>query len=337
VNQIKECDLLIIGGGPAGLSAAITGASEGLSVALIDNGNTFGGQARESSAIENYPGFPEGVTGEQLMTSLVAQAYKFHTDMWCPVGAIRLVKNLTDLYPSDRLVVTCDDYTQFVSKAVILTLGLTYRRLPTRHLPLFLGYGAYYGMPNSVVDNAAAECSYVIVGGANSAGQAAMHLAKNEKATIRMVIRGKITDKMSAYLLDRIKRTSNITYTEGATVTEVGGEHNRLTWCIVEHEDKTTETIKCKCLFIFIGASPRTYWLEGALDLDENKFIRTWNDISTDVHQPPMRARLPFETSMDGVFACGDVRLNSTKRVASAVGEGATALQMCHQYLTHYI
>lgn len=310
------CDLLVIGSGPAGLSAAINGASEGLEVCLIDGRSTLGGQARESNAIENYPGFPDGITGDELMYRLIQQATKFNTLIRAPAQAVELLRS------KDLLHVITDDYTEFRAKRVLLSLGLSYRVLQADGIGKFMGRGVYYGMPPGAFI-ARKKCKIVVVGGANSAGQAVLKLAQNPNAEIVMCIRRKVTDQMSKYLIDRIRELKNVTVLEGKEVVRCRGDSG------LSHVDLNDGTEICTSqLFIFIGAVPKTKWLEKSIELDDKKFIRTWEDIEADVGP-----RLPFETSMKGVFAAGDVRLGSTKRIASAVGEGATALQMIHRSL----
>jgi thioredoxin reductase (NADPH) len=310
-------DLAIVGGGPSGLSAAINGASEGLSVLLIDAANTLGGQARESSAIENYPGFPDGITGDHLMTALTRQAEKFNAGLLLPTRIQRL--NTADDSPFIGLT---DEFGHSVSaKTVLLSLGLSYRRLEAHNLGGFLGNGAYYGLPSG--RNPTHKCEVVVVGGANSSGQAVLHLAKNSNAHIRLLSRSPLTKGMSQYLIDRIHACPNIEVIEGCEVTACQGNRiGRLNEVEVEW-DGQSHAIPCDYLFLFIGAVPRTFWLDGAVSLSGG-FVPTWTDCG---------AELPFETSIRGVFAAGDVRLNSTKRIAAAVGEGAAALQMVHRRL----
>lgn len=324
-------DLLIIGGGPAGLCAAINGASEGLNIKLFDSGLTLGGQAKESSAIENYPGFPEGITGDLLMSSFVRQAEKFNTEMYCPVTAVSLVKD-------DKGVITVltDDFQEYHAQSVLISSGLSYRRLTATGLGPLMGRGVYYGAPTGKLPLNKA-CNISVVGGANSAGQAVINLAQNKKSKIKLLIRKTIEHQMSQYLIDRIRKLSNVEICEGCEVVEASGKT-----CLSEikynvHDQAgamITEGISTEMdyMFIFIGAAPRTYWLNGLVDMDDKKFIKTWNDLDhSDILMK--RAALPYETSIPGVFAAGDVRLGSTKRIASAVGEGAMALQMVHNYL----
>lgn len=306
-----ECDLLIVGAGPAGLSAAINGASEGLKVCLIDNGTTLGGQARESNAIENYPGFPDGVTGDELMTKFVTQADKFQTSIYAPLAAARLV------WDGNRRIVMTEDYQEFAAKAVILSLGLNYRRLNAKNVGRLMGKGVYYGLPSFIT---CSGCAVGVVGGANSAAQAALHLAKTA-SKVYMFVRNTIELSMSTYLVDRIKSCQNIVLMEHTEVTGCFGA-DRLNKVQLSNAGDTM----IDHLFIYIGALPRTLWLDQVLELCPKKFIVTGHK----VHQNAM----PFETSMPGVFAAGDVRLDSTKRIAAAIGEGSAALAMVHQYLS---
>lgn len=303
----RDCDLIIVGGGPAGLTAAINAASEGLHVCIVDGAMALGGQAKESNAIENYPlphGFPEGVSGEDLMTGFIEQARKFQADMFCPVTAASLRRE------DNMLIVQMDDYQEFSSKTVLLANGLSYRRLDANGIGAFMGRGVYYGLPTVLPTN-----KYVcVVGGANSAGQAALKLCERNQVT--MVIRKTLDAQMSAYLVSRIRRAeiNVVEYTEISAC--IGDRH------LAQVRYSTGDRLyTCEGLYIFIGAMPRTMWLGSVVDLDPNRFVLT------DQHG------IPFETSMPGVFACGDVRANSTKRIAAAIGEAVGALQMIHRQI----
>ena len=318
-------DLLIVGAGPAGMSAAINGASEGLSVCMIDGNSWLGGQARESHAIENYPGFPEGITGNDLMNRFTDQASKFNTEIDCPVKAQNIRKE-----PDGTIVVTAEDYEEYHAKTVLLGLGLSYRRLYAENISKFIGRGVYYGLPLDIASMKRRKCSIVVVGGANSAGQAVMKLAQNPNAHVTMVIRRCIEDQMSTYLIERIKSYPNVDVREGEEVLKcVGGDGMEDVYL------KSGEKICAGTMCIFIGAVPKTVWLRGSgVDMDARGFIRTWHDV--ELHQDAERWHLPFETSMKGVFAAGDVRVGSVKRIAAAIGEGGAALQMIHNRLASY-
>lgn len=318
-----ETDLLIIGAGPAGLSAAINGASEGLKITLVDSGPELGGQAVRSSLIENYPGFPDGKSGQDLMNDFVRQARKFNTRIECPQTAIGLRQE------GDRKVVVMDDEQEVVAKMVILSAGLSYRRLAAPGIGGLMGRGVLYGAPT--YDPARlGDCNICIVGGANSAGQAAMHMSRNPKAHVKLLIRKKIEAQMSQYLIDRITNCSNIDVIEGVEVVEVKGDSS-LECVTVKNDQDERQDIPSNHLFIFIGAMPKTMWLNGSIAMDQKRFILTGSKIPQELWKSE-RPPLGFETSMPGVFACGDVRLGSTKRIASAVGEGSVALQMCHEF-----
>lgn len=310
-------DLAIVGGGPSGLSAAITGASEGLSVLVIDAEATLGGQARESAAIENYPGFPDGITGDHLMSALTRQAAKFNTGLMLPSRVVSIARG------SNGNLGLLDEFGQGIeARTALLSLGLSYRRLNAGGLSEFLGNGAYYGLPTG--RNPSHECDVVVIGGANSSGQAVLHLARNHKANVRLVSRSPLAKAMSQYLIDRIKETPNIEVLENCTVEEcVGTRTGKLSEVHIVWHGKE-QTLPCDYLFMFIGAVPRTFWLDKTVQRDDKGFVQTWQDCG---------AELPHETSLRGVFAAGDVRSGSIKRIATAVGEGAYALQMIHRRL----
>jgi thioredoxin reductase (NADPH) len=305
------------------MSAAINGASEGLRVCMIDGNSYLGGQARESNAIENYPGFPDGVTGNDLMNRFTAQAIKFETQIHCPVRAVKLHKD------GDVCVVTAEDYTEYRAKTVLLSLGLSYRRLDADNIGQFMGKGVYYGLPSGSFESRK-KCQVTVVGGANSAGQAVLKLASNKNASIRMLIRRTITDQMSRYLIDRIRELENVEVLEGESVVACRGSSER-----ISHIQLASGGEVCTDgMFIFIGATPKTMWLQDTLQLDDKKFIRTWNDVTWSFTKTREGFDvLPYETSMKGVFAAGDVRVGSVKRIAAAIGEGGAALQMTHNRL----
>lgn len=322
MSTTRECDLLIVGGGPAGLSAAINGASEGLNIILMDSGPGLGGQAAKSSLIENYPGFPEGISGSDLIGRYIEQAKKFRTIVECPQTAIGIRAD------GDSRIVTTDDEELIAAKMVIISAGLSYRRLAAPGIGHLMGRGVLYGAP-TYDPRTMGACKICIVGGANSAGQAAMHLSRNPEASVRLLIRKDIRTQMSTYLVERILKTANIEVCEGVEVIGVDGKQSLETVTVKNIDDDSERQLDANHLFIFIGASPKTMWLNGSVEMDERKFIRTGAELKTWGAERPA---FGFETSMPGVFACGDVRAGSTKRIASAVGEGSVALQQCHNY-----
>lgn len=320
-------DVGVVGGGPAGLSACISGSSERLKMMLFDTGPELGGQAAKSSLIENYAGFPEGVSGEELIKRCVQQAEKFNTGFLCPHGII-------GLRPEKDFTVLVSEYgNEYACKSVILSNGLSYRQLPARGLPALLGRGAYYGVPPKKLDEYDQK-TVCIVGGANSAGQAAMQLSANKKTNVKLLIRKKLDDQMSAYLVDRVKNCGNIETICGVEVTGVSGKDWLEEIELEKLSDKSKSTQKADAMFIFIGAMPKTAWLQGRILLDPKNFVLTDNAVEKEKGwKLEGRDPFPLETCIPGVFAAGDVRLGSTKRIACAVGEGSFALQQVHAYL----
>ena len=319
----RDCDLIIIGAGPAGLSAAINGASEGLKIILIDSGPNLGGQAAQSSLIENYPGFPDGISGSDLIGRFYQQTRKFSAEIHCPLVATNL-----ELDGARRIVTTRSGDT-FAARMAILSGGLSYRKLEAKGVPELQEKGVVYGAP-TCDPLSMGDCSICIVGGANSAGQAAMHMSRNPAARIRLLVRKRLEDQMSTYLVDRIRVAGNIEVIEGVEVVETAGEQSLERVSIMRMSDASVEHIDATYLFIFIGAQPKVEWLDGSVAMDERKFILTGTDL--DAHWKLDRNPFGFETSMPGVFCAGDLRGNSTKRIAAAAGEGAVALQYCHGF-----
>jgi thioredoxin reductase (NADPH) len=318
-------DLVVVGAGPAGLGAAVYGASEGLRTVLVERRAT-GGQAGQSSRIENYLGFPDGVSGAQLTDRARRQARKFGAE-------ILTTRDVTGLAArGSARVIQFGDGTELAAHTVILATGVDYRVHPAPGCADLTGRGVYYGSAMTEAPACAGEDVY-IVGGANSAGQAAVFFARHAHRVV-MVVRGdSLRSSMSHYLIKQIEEIPNIEVRTGTVVTQAhGGEHlEKLTLNGSERE----ETVSAGFLFIFIGAAPRTEWLGEEIKRDERGFILTGPDLLVDGQRPPGWARDPYylESSLPGVFVAGDVRAESVKRVASAVGEGAMAVTLVHRYL----
>ena len=322
-------DLIVIGGGPAGLGAAVYGASEGLRTVLVERTAT-GGQAGQSSRIENYLGFPDGVSGAQLTDRARRQAAKFGAEVLTTRDVIGL-----DINGSARSVRFADG-SAIDAHTVILATGVSYRQLTAPGVEELTGRGVYYGSALTEAAACAGEDVFV-VGGANSAGQAAVYLARNARS-VTLLVRGPSLEKsMSYYLIQQIAGIGSITV---RTCTEViaahGGDHlESLT--LRDSAAGTTQVVDAQVLFVFIGAAPLTDWLDGVVARDERGFVLAGPDLSADGHRPagwvPDRAPYHLETSVPGVFVAGDARAESAKRVASAVGEGAMAVMLVHRYL----
>ena len=322
-------DLIVIGAGPAGLGAAVYGGSEGLRTVLVERRAT-GGQAGTSSRIENYLGFPDGVSGEQLTERARRQALKFEVELLTARDVVRLEQR------GNAKVARFDDGTEIAGHTVILATGVSYQMLEAPGLSELSGRGVYYGAATTEGPACRSQDVY-IVGGANSAGQAAMYFARYAERVV-LLVRGKSLDSsMSRYLIDQIERVPNIEVRTCTEVVEgVGGEHLELL-TLRNNLTGETETVPASWLFVFIGAAPRTDWLDGCLDRDPRGFVLTGPDLVVDGHRPPgwTLDRDPYhlEASVPGVFVAGDVRAESVKRVASAVGEGAMAVTLVHRYL----
>jgi thioredoxin reductase (NADPH) len=322
-------DLVVIGGGPAGLGAAVYAASEGLRTVLVEKKAT-GGQAGQSSRIENYLGFPDGVSGAQLTERARRQALKFGAELLSTREAVGL-----EVAGSARLIRFADG-SAIGAHAAVLATGVMYRRLEAEGLAELTGRGVYYGSTATEAPSCAGEDVY-LVGGANSAGQAAVYFARYARR-VHVLIRGDdLRQSMSQYLISQLNSLPNI---EVHTCTEVAGgsgDEHLEQLVLRDVPSGQTRTVDAQWLFVFIGAEPRTDWLDGVVARDRRGFVITGSDLVASGERPPgwklPRDPYPLETSVPGVFAAGDVRAESVKRVASAVGEGAMAVLLVHRYL----
>ncbi len=322
-------DFLIVGAGPAGLAAAVYGASEGLRTLLIDR-EAPGGQAALSSRIENYLGFPAGLSGGDLARRAVAQARKFGCEILAPQEALQLRTE------GAFKMLTLNNGAQVAAHSVLIATGLAWRRLETPGMERLRGSGVYYGAAITEALSCQDEDVYVI-GGANSAGQAAMHFSQYAKR-VRMLVRGAgLAATMSQYLIDQIAARPNIEVLAYTEVAEAHGEEQLEEITLLDKQTQATTRVPAQLLFIFIGAQPCTGWLTGQICLDEHGFVRTGPALKADGkltrNWPLKRDPYLLETSIPGVFAAGDTRSGSVKRVASGVGEGSVVVQFVHHYL----
>jgi thioredoxin reductase (NADPH) len=319
-------DLAILGAGPAGLAAAVYGASEGLRTVVIEQ-LAIGGQAGTSSLIRNYLGFPRGLSGGELAHRAWQQAVLFGAQFVFTHQATALARR------ADRHVVTLDDGSESVARAVIIATGVTYRRLGITGLDRFVGNGVFYGAGGVEAPAMAGQEVYVI-GGANSAGQAALHLARFA-TRVTLLVRGQsLAAGMSDYLVKQLEATPNIDVRLGTRVLEGRGKSHLEALTLVGLMTGRQEEVPAAAVFVLIGAEPHTEWLRGVMALDERGFVLTGRDIPPPVWPAP-RPPLPFETSVPGVFAAGDVRYGSVKRVAGAAGEGSVTVGSVHRYLAN--
>jgi thioredoxin reductase (NADPH) len=323
-------DLAIVGGGPAGLAAAVYGASEGLHTVMVER-EAPGGQAGMSSRIENYLGFPAGLSGGDLARRAVVQARRFGVEILAPQEAVGVRTE------GPYRIIKLADGNEISCHALMIASGVQWRRLEAPGVDQLQGAGVYYGGGATEALSCKGEIVYV-VGGANSAGQAAMNFARYAERVVILVRGDSLSSTMSQYLIDQIKETPNIQLWTHAGVAEVHGETHLEEISVLCSDTNKTERVPASAMFIFIGALPRTDWLAGVIERDERGFILTGSDLMHGGERPKGWAldRDPFllETNVPGVFAVGDVRHGSVKRVASGVGEGSVAVQFIHQYLS---
>ena len=319
------CDVLIVGAGPAGLAAAVYAASEGFAAQVLEPA-VPGGQAGTSSHIRNYLGFPYGLSGDELTQRAVQQAWLFGADLI-------LSQSATGLRASgdDRLV-RLSDGAEVAAKVVILATGVAWRRLGVPSLEALNGAGVFYGAAGSEARAMRGEDVFV-VGAGNSAGQAAIHLSAYAASVTIVTIDQRLGEFMSDYLVQKIEATPNITVVLDTEVVEGHGRQRLEGLTLRDRHAGATWTVPASAVFVLIGAEPRTDWLEGVVERDERGYVLTGRDLQLPGGWPLERPPLSLETSLPGVFAAGDVRYRSIKRVASAVGEGSIAVQLVHEYL----
>jgi thioredoxin reductase (NADPH) len=324
-------DLCIVGGGPAGLAAAVYAASEGLRTVVVER-DAPGGQAGQSAAIENYLGFPKGLSGADLTRRAVAQAARFGAEM----VLARDVVGFEQRGPVRAVLLAGGG--EIEAKAVLLTTGVAYRRLDADGLEELGARGVHYGATASEATQCQGEDVYV-VGAANSAGQAVLNLARYARKVVLLVRGERLEDSMSHYLVARIRETANVEVRLRTRVVSGGGDGHLERLSLCDEVSGSVEEVATSWLFVFIGAAPHTDWLGAEVARDERGFLLTGSELQAAelpngrVHWPLDRPPYVLETSVPGVFAAGDVRLDSMKRVASAVGEGAMAVHLVHRYL----
>jgi thioredoxin reductase (NADPH) len=323
-----ECDLLIVGAGPAGLAAAVYGSSEGLSTVVLER-EALGGQAGQSTMIHNYVGFPAGISGDELAFRAYEQAWQFGAEFLFSNEAVSLRDG------GDAYAVELADGASLRAHAVILAMGVSYRRLAMPRLDSFRGAGVFYGSVSAEA-RSLVDMEVFVVGGGNSAGQAAIHLAKYARH-VTLVTRGDgLSGSMSRYLVSFLQNADRISMRSRTMIVNGDGD-TRLRQLTLEQSDSgEREVVHADALFVMIGADPHTGWLPAEIARDEQGFLLTGPDVvGAGLPRPWPLERLPLalETSLPGVFAAGDVRSDSVKRVASAVGEGAVAVRLVQQHL----
>jgi thioredoxin reductase (NADPH) len=327
VNKVETCDVAIVGAGPAGLTAAVYAASEGLDTVLLEE-EVSGGQAGTSPLIRNYPGFPHGVSGGLLMERTCEQAWLMGAHLVFAQQAVAL-----ETRDGDRVVRLLDG-TEVRARVVVLATGIEWRRLDVPHLEALVGSGVFYG--SAVGESRAMQGQdVVLVGAGNSAGQAALHMAKHAR-TVTLVVRGdSLAKSMSSYLIRAIESTPNVAVRHRTEVVDCAGDGGLEYLMLADRANDTVEKVAAAALFIMIGGEPHTQWLPAEVARDAQGYLLTGRDLLEEsaVHWTYHREPLALETSMPGVFAAGDVRHGSIKRVASAVGEGAAIVRLVHEHL----
>jgi thioredoxin reductase (NADPH) len=328
INQTQVRDLIIIGAGPSGLAAAVYGASEGLNVLVLET-DLPGGQAGSSSRIENYLGFPTGISGQDLAGRAYFQAQKFGAEIF-------ITKGLRLLCDHKPCVVEVENGVRIPARTVVIATGAAYRKPQCEKLPHFEGAGVYYAATPMEAQLCKGE-EVVVIGGGNSAGQAAVFLAENTKRVHMLVRSASLADKMSRYLIRRIEETPKIVFRPYTEIIALQGDDHLESVKWRNNQAGMIEEHKIRNMFLMTGADPNTGWLDGCLALDPKGFIKTGLDLSPEdlnsAHWPLARQPYLLETSLPEVFAVGDVRSGSIKRVASAVGEGSVAVSLIHKVL----
>ena len=320
-------DLVVIGGGPAGLAASIYAGSEGLRTVVVEQ-DVPGGQASYSAMIENYPGFPSGLDGSDLARRTVEQAERFGVE----IIVTRRATSLRCMELERR--VTLDDGTELAAHTVLLAIGVSFRWLDAPGCAALVGAGVYYGAA-TVEASACRDQEVYVLGGGNSAGQAALFLARFARQVHILTLGDGLEESMSRYLIERIEQTPNVSVHPRTTVIDAGGE-GHLEWILLrDTRANQTRRVAAEALFVFIGAAPRSDWLDGTIDRDDEGFLLCGLDYlpSRPENWPLERRPHPLETRVPGVFVAGDVRKGSVKRLTVAAGEGATAVDLVHRYL----
>ena len=328
-NDVTECDVVVVGAGPAGLTAAVYAASEGLSAVVLEE-TVSGGQAGSSPMIRNYPGFPHGISGHELTRRACEQAWMFGAHMVFSQPVVGLEAR------GDIKIVHQADGHEIIARTVVVATGITWRLLDVPRLEALVGCGVFYGAAGSEAHAMEGQDVFV-VGAGNSAGQAALHLAKYARQ-VTMLVRGEdLGRSMSEYLIREIHATPNLAVRLKTEVTDAHGDDHLTAITVRDKLEERTEKLTATALFVLIGGEPRTRWLPAEVERDGG-YILTGRDVTLHVASrerwPLDRAPLPLETSLPGVFAAGDVRYRSIKRVASAVGDGATVIRLVHDYLS---